>query len=129
MNNYCWYCGKKINSKDKRCSECDAEIINKRVDVEKRTLISNEVKKNENVLFIVTLLLPVVSVVFAFVDLAIFSPLALVGFLVGLVFLRKKYCYSVKVKVLTSLAFICVILFIAFVIWICVECGIIHPGL
>ena len=83
------------------------------------TVIIREVK-NEYVLP-----LTVVSVVFAFIDLAIFSPLALVGFLVGLVFLRKKYFYSVKVKVLTSLAFICVILFIAFVIWICVECGIV----
>ena len=129
MNNYCWFCGTKLGKNVKRCNNCDAEVIEERVNIEERTLLYNELKKKENTLFVVTILLPVLAYVLLVFDLAVCTPLVLVGDLICLVYLRKKYFYSTKVKVLSSLVLIGVVIFIGFAIWICIECGIIHPGL
>lgn len=129
MNNYCWFCGSKLNADDKKCSNCDADIFTNRVNVEEKKKEYAETKKKENILFFLTLLLPVCSVVSVMLDIAFLSPLLLIGSLVGLVYLRKKYYYSPKVKILTALVSLGVIAFIGFVVWICIECGIIHPGL
>lgn len=129
MNNYCWFCGNKINADDKKCSVCDADIFTDRVNVEEKRKEFAEIKKKENMLFFLTLLLPVCSVVCGMLDVAVFSPLLLIGSLAALVFLRKKYYYSRKVKILSSLVLLGVVFFIGFIVWICIECGIIHPGL
>ena len=129
MNNYCWFCGKKLNKNDIECQHCEAKVYNERVDVEKRNAEYNELKQKENKCFFITLLMPVCAYICICLDLAILSPLLLVAFLVGLVYLRKKHYYSLKIKILTSLVLIFIIVFIIFAIWICIECGIIHPGL
>lgn len=129
MNNYCWYCGKKIEEKSNKCGECNAPVVNARVNVEERTILVNKLKKEENILFLVTILLPLGVFILAFLNLAVLSPLILIGDLVCLVNLRKKYFYSTKVKVLTSLILLSLVACIIFIIWICFECGIIHPGL
>lgn len=129
MNNYCWFCGNKLNTNDKKCSVCDADIFTNRANVEEKKKEYAEIKKKENTLFYIVLLLPVCAVICTMLDVAILSPVLLIGSLVGVVFLRKKYYYSLKVKILSSLVLLGVLFFIGFIIWICVECGIIHPGL
>lgn len=129
MNNYCWFCGNKLNTNDKKCSACDADIFTNRVNVEEKRKEYAEIKKKENILFYIVLLLPVCAVVCAMLDVTILSPVLLIGFLVGVVFLRKKYYYSLKVKILSSLVSLGVVFFIGLIVWICIECGIIHPGL
>ena len=129
MNNYCWYCGKKLNDKSKKCNNCNAEVVGKRVNVEERTILVNKLKKDENTLFFVTLLLPFTIFVLESLDLMVLSPLILIAALVCFVYLRKKFFYSTKVKIFTSLVLLGIVASIIFIIWICVECGIIHPGL
>ena len=47
MNNYCWFCGNKINADDKKCSVCDADIFTDRVNVEEKRKEFAEIKKKE----------------------------------------------------------------------------------
>lgn len=129
MNNYCWFCGSKINSNDKKCSVCDADIFTNRVNVEEKRKEYAEIRKKENKLFFLTIGLPICSIICGILDIAIFSPLFLIGFLILVGYLKKNYRYSTKVKVLYYLIILSALLCIGFIIWLCIECGIIHPGL
>lgn len=128
MNNFCWYCGNKIKNTQEKCSNCNAEILEKRVDVKKRKELNNKQRKNENTLFLITISLPLIGVLCSIIELEILIPILFIINLICLVNLRIKYFYSTKVKILTCLYCLALLIFIIFIIWICVECGIIHPG-
>ena len=97
-------------------------------NVEKRRKLNNEQRKKENTLFIITLSIPLIAYLCILIQLGILTPLLFIINLICLVHLRIKYFYSPKVKVLTWLYCIALLIFLIFIIWICIECGIIHPG-
>lgn len=128
MNKFCWYCGNKIENTQKKCPNCNAEILEKRVDIEKRRELNNEQRKKENTLFIITLSIPLIAYLCSILAFGILTPLLLIIDLICLVNLRIKYFYSTKVRALTWLYCFGLLMFLIFIIWICIECGIIHPG-
>jgi len=61
MNNYCRNCGRKLESGEKKCINCDAEVLEKRINVESKRQELAEYKKKENRYIILTIFLYVLS--------------------------------------------------------------------
>ena len=57
MNNYCWFCGSKINSNDKKCSVCDADIFTNRVNVEEKRKEYAEIRKKYDIQILAELIM------------------------------------------------------------------------
>ena len=47
MNNYCRNCGKELDTNEKLCSSCGAEVIDSRVNIEEKEKEIDEFKKRE----------------------------------------------------------------------------------
>ena len=127
MNNYCWYCGKKIEKNTNNCPHCEAKIITERVNVEERIKLNQEQKTKENKLFFSTLAL-IISLNLISPLIPILNPIIMIGSFIYLVQLSIKHQYSKKIKYLAIIYSIMQLLYIILIIWLMATCGIIHNG-
>ena len=128
MNKYCWFCGNKIKEEDDTCENCDAKIFKKRVNVEEREIINKNQKNKENLYFYLTLASIILPWFSPFIGLEILFPILEVASVVLIIYIRKTFHYSKKVKILTYLYLTAILVLIILFIWILIECGVIHPG-
>lgn len=128
VNNYCRNCGKKINENEKVCSNCNAEVFNDRIDVEKKKNELEKYRYKEKVYVIVIIcmyILPYFLIRFKLVNDSVssfISPLLYLGATVLLIYAKIMMHDSIKIKVLFYTIISLVVLYVLSTILMFVTC-------
>lgn len=112
MNNYCRHCGQKMKKGARVCPSCKTEVINNRVNPEKKKIEIETASKSENKYFMVSLLLLLAPTILTFIStflenlgingfFDIFEPILPMFYTAGLatlIYTKVKFPRSKKVK-------------------------------
>lgn len=126
MNNYCRNCGRKLESGEKKCINCDAEVLEKRINVESKRQELAEYKKKENRYIILTIFLYVLSYLVNFESyfnfLSSYSSLIFLGSIMTAIYARITLNNSKNIKTMFNVFILVIIINFLFVLLLITTC-------
>lgn len=131
MNNYCRNCGQKLENNVTNCPNCNAEIFEKRINVdEKKEEITKFKEKEKNYVIIILLLqfIPYLLVGSENAIVTFISPLLSVASYILLIYARITMSNSKVIKTMFNILLILFIIRLLYVIIIFVACTNIIKG-
>lgn len=106
MNNYCKYCGEKLENNPSICPKCNTKLFENEINTEEEKNKLKEYKKKENkyLIIIITLYaLPYLSNYLKFSEeynfISYIKPLLYLGAIITLIYARITMNKSIKIKV------------------------------